>query len=284
MKFSIITPSFKQPDWLRLCLASVADQKGNFEVEHIVQDNCSGDAVNAVVAGFPNAQLVAEKDKGMYDAVNNGLKRSTGDICAYLNCDEQYLPGALEMVAEYFESHPEVEVLFANCVLISPDGSYLCSRPVLRPHYYHTKICHTNVFTAATFMRRKVFAERGHFFDTTYRDSGDCVWVLGLMEKKIPFATLGEATSAFADTGANMNLSANARREANAVTASAPAWARAITPFWSIMYRLRKLFAGYYSLPPFSYAVYTQSNPKRRTQFDVEKPVTVWWSRLSMVR
>ncbi len=93
LKFSIVTPSFKQPDWLRLCLASVADQQGDFAIEHIIQDNCSGEAVAAVVAEFPGAQLFAEQDKGMYDAVNHGLKRTTGDICAYLNCDEQYLPG-----------------------------------------------------------------------------------------------------------------------------------------------------------------------------------------------
>ena len=40
-----------------------------------------------------------EKDGGMYDAVNRGYRRAQGDILAYLNCDEQYLPGALKTVA-----------------------------------------------------------------------------------------------------------------------------------------------------------------------------------------
>lgn len=284
MKFSIVTPSFKQPQWLRLCLASVADQQGDFTVEHIVQDNCSGEEVAAVVAKFPGARLAAEKDNGMYDAVNRGFKRSAGDICAYLNCDEQYLPGTVGKVARFFEDHPEIDVLFADCILVKPDGSYLCSRQVIRPFYYHTKVCHTNVFTAATFVRRRVFEGKQHYFDTRYRDLGDCVWVLGLMEKGIPFATLGLFTSVFTDTGENMNLSPNARRESGEVRTSAPGWARALAPLWAGIYRVRKLLSGCYWPRPFSYAVFTLVNPSVRTTFEVRKPTAVWWNRLSVSR
>ena len=283
MKFSIVTPSFKQPEWLRLCLASVADQKGAFEVEHIVQDNASGTEVNAVAAEFPNAQLISEPDKGMYDAVNRGLRRSTGDICAYLNCDEQYLPGALASVAAFFETHPEVEVLFAGCVLVRKDGAYFCSRPATYPFYYHTRICHLSVLTAATFSRRRVFQEMQHYFAPSYRDLGDKVWVLGLFEKKIRFATLDLFTSTFTDTGQNMNLLPNARREARELRASAPAWARVLSPFWAAVHRVRKLASGKYFPKPFSYSIFTLSNPKTRTSFHVAKPTTVWWDRLSLI-
>ena len=44
----------------------------------------------------------------MYDAINRGLRRASGEILAYLNCDEQYLPGALQEVAAFFEKHPEL--------------------------------------------------------------------------------------------------------------------------------------------------------------------------------
>ena len=50
-----------------------------------------------------NAQLFIEKDAGMYDAINRGLARTHGEICSYLNCDEQYLPGALAKVAEFLK-------------------------------------------------------------------------------------------------------------------------------------------------------------------------------------
>ncbi len=283
MKFSIVTPSFKQPHWLRLCLASVADQKWDGGVEHIVQDNCSGPETAQVVAAFPSARLVSEKDNGMYDAVNRGFARATGDIFAYLNCDEQYLPGGLAAVARYFEQHPDIDVLFADCVLVREDGSYLCSRPALRPHYYHTKICHLNTFTASTFFRRTVF-DAGHVFPANYRDCADCAWVLGLMEKKIPFTTLPAYTSAFTDTGDNMNLKPNAVREYREIRDSAPAWARALQPFWVWQHKLRKGLSGAYSLKPFTYEIYTAQSPVARVAFPVDKPTSVWWGRVSLSR
>ena len=45
----------------------------------------------------------------MYDAVNRGMRKARGEIIAYINCDEQYLPGALKAVEEFFARNPEVE-------------------------------------------------------------------------------------------------------------------------------------------------------------------------------
>src|SRR5665647_3272917 len=99
MKFSIITPSFRNSEWLKLCIASVADQSG-VELEHIVQDSCSDDGTQDWLPHDPRVQAFIEKDGGMYDAVNRGYRRATGDILAYLNCDEQYLPDALAAVQD----------------------------------------------------------------------------------------------------------------------------------------------------------------------------------------
>ena len=88
LKFSIITPSYKNSDWLKLCIASVADQQG-VELEHIVQDSCSDDGTQTWLPHDPRVKAYIEKDAGMYDAVNRGYRRATGDILAYLNCDEQ---------------------------------------------------------------------------------------------------------------------------------------------------------------------------------------------------
>src|SRR5580658_5685732 len=104
MRFSVVTPSFRQSLWLKLCVASVADQ--GVEVEHIVQDACSDDGTLDWLLTDPRVQAFSEKDAGMYDAVNRGLRRASGEILSYLNCDEQYLPGALRAVETHFESHP----------------------------------------------------------------------------------------------------------------------------------------------------------------------------------
>ena len=55
-----------------------------------------------MVAEDPRVNAFIEKDQGMYDAVNRGFRRSNGEVLAYLNCDEQYLPGALKAVGDYF--------------------------------------------------------------------------------------------------------------------------------------------------------------------------------------
>ena len=85
MRISIVTPSFRNSRWLELCIASVADQ--NAMQEHIVQDSCSDDGTQDWLPRDPRVKAYIEKDKGMYDAVNRGLRRATGDILAYINCD-----------------------------------------------------------------------------------------------------------------------------------------------------------------------------------------------------
>src|ERR1051325_81686 len=66
MKFSIVTPSFRNSKWLKLCVASVADQEG-VEVEHIVQDSCSDDGTQDWLSKDPRVKAFIEKDTGMYD-------------------------------------------------------------------------------------------------------------------------------------------------------------------------------------------------------------------------
>ena len=101
MRFSIITPSFRNSEWLKLCVASVADQQ--VDLEHIVQDAGSDDGTLDWLLTDSRVKAFVEKDSGMYDGINRGLRKATGEIVAYLNCDEQYLPGALSAVKEMFE-------------------------------------------------------------------------------------------------------------------------------------------------------------------------------------
>src|ERR1017187_4789896 len=101
MKFSIITLSFCNSPWLKLCIVSVGDQ-ASVEPEHIVQDSCSDDDTQDWLPHDRRVKAFIEKDGGTYDAVNRRYRRATGDILAYLNCDEQYLPGALAAVEKFF--------------------------------------------------------------------------------------------------------------------------------------------------------------------------------------
>src|SRR6202142_2655112 len=151
MKFSVITPSFRNSNWLKLCIASVADQQG-VELEHIVQDSRSDDGTQDWLPHDKRVKAFIEKDGGMYDAVNRGYRRAQGDILAYLNCDEQYLPGALKAVRDFFEAHPEIEVALAGAIVVDGDGHYMCHPPALKPHPQHIWFRFSQL-TAAIFIR-----------------------------------------------------------------------------------------------------------------------------------
>ena len=287
MEFSIVTPSFRQPDWLRLCLRSVADQSSAarssggqpISVMHVVQDACSGPAIADVCAEFPDVTLVQEKDDGMYDAVNRGLRRTTGEICAYLNCDEQYLPGALAAVASYFHRHPDVDVVFGDVVVVNDRGEYLCSRQVVTPHRNHTQTCQLNTFTAATFFRRRILANEDLFFDPAWKSCGDAAWVLAMLRRNVRMAVLRKYLASFTDTTTNLAVTETSLEEYRRLGRLAPGWVRALRPVWLAAHRARRLAAGLYRPAPFGYDVYTLSAPNARVHFDVHTPTAYWRSR-----
>jgi glycosyltransferase involved in cell wall biosynthesis len=278
MKFSIVTPSFRNSDWLKLCIASVADQQG-VEVEHIVQDSCSDDGTQDWLPDDKRVKAVIEKDKGMYDAVNRGYKRATGDILAYLNCDEQYLPGGLKAVHDFFEENPQMEVALAGTIIVDGAGKYICHRHLMVPLPLHVWY-RFPVLTSSIFIRRKVISERGIFFDARWKDLGDFHWMLTLMKHKVPMAVCASFVAAFADTGENMNLKPNAIREKFDTDKMIPSMAKALKPVSILHHRLRRLIAGHFHLKPTKYQIYTLASPGRRVTIDVPKPNAVWWNRL----
>lgn len=278
MKFSIVTPSFRNSRWLKLCIASVADQQG-VEFEHIVQDSCSDDGTQDWLPHDRRVRAYIEKDGGMYDAINRGYRRAQGDILAYLNCDEQYLPGALKTVSDFFESHPGVEVALPGTIVTNADGNYICHRHSLVPHPQHIWF-KFSVLTSSVFLRRRVVAERGLFIDTRWRAIGDFHWFLALLKNKVPMAVCDDFTSIFTDTGKNFGLSPESVREIEATAAMAPKWVRRLKPVWVLHHRLRRLAAGHFSLKPTSYSIYTLDSPAQRVRFDVPKPTVIWWDRL----
>lgn len=279
MRISVITPSYRNSERLKLCIASVADQEG-VEVEHIVQDAGSDDGTLDWLLSDRRVKAHVEKDEGMYDAINRGLRKATGEILAYLNCDEQYLPGALKTVADFFDAHPDVDLVFADAVIVNGEGDYVCHRKVLKPSKFHTWLCHLGTLTCATFFRREVIDERKVFFDPRWKVAGDAYWVLQLLEKKVPMRVLRYFTSTFTDDGENLSLKPTAIQENNVLAESAPLWARKLAPFFVLQHRLRRLLNGIYFQRPFAYSLYTRGSPDKRVVHTVDKPTFLWRSRM----
>lgn len=278
MKFSIVTPSYRNSEWLKLCVASVADQQG-VEAEHIVQDSRSDDGTQDWLPRDPRVKAFIEKDDGMYDAVNRGYRRATGDILAYLNCDEQYLPGALKAVHDFLGAHPQIEVALAGSIITDGEGNYVCHRHQMVPHPQGVWF-RFPILTSSIFIRRKVIHERGIYFDPRWRDLGDFHWMLALMKNKVPMAVCETFTSVFADTGENMNLKPNAVREKAETDRMIPGWVKLLKPVWIAHHRLRRLRAGHFHLAATSYEIYTGQSTGGRVKIDVRKPTAVWWRRL----
>ena len=275
MRFSIITPSFRSSDWLKLCVPSVADQ--NVDLEHIVQDACSDDDTQDWLPKDPRVKAFIEKDKGMYDAVNRGLRRSSGEILAYINCDEQYLPGALRMVNDFFDRNPGIDVAFADMVVIRGDGEYVCHRKAVIPGKYHCWVGGAlAVFTCSMFFRRRILERNEMFFSEKLRDLGDIEWVMRLLKQRIPMGILPEITSAFTETGVNMNLLPNALREKAELLASAPLWARKLRHAVKAHHWVKRRMARGGSESPFSYSVYTPDSLAKRKNCQVLRPTTKW--------
>jgi glycosyltransferase involved in cell wall biosynthesis len=276
MDFSIVTPSFRNSRWLKLCIASVADQHG-VHLEHIVQDAVSDDGTLEWLLSDSRVKAFVEKDQGMYDAVNRGYRRAQGQLLAYLNCDEQYLPGVLKKVKDYFDGHPNVDVVFGDCIVVDQQGRYRCERRALTPQLFHTWAGHSLSFlTAAAFLRRQVIEGLQLYFSPGLRDVGDAEWTLRLIKSGAKMAVLPEFLGVFTETGRNMNLGPNAALEKIAFRASAPFPVRMIAPFALVHFRLRRWYAGHYSCKRHPYDIFTLDSPDRRKRFPVENPTFRW--------
>jgi glycosyltransferase involved in cell wall biosynthesis len=306
---SIVTPSFGQLDWLRLCVASIADQarssRGALAVEHIVQDAGTkgieefarslgaepGNGSTGAEQGDGSAdapspsrptegyrlEVHAEADHGMYDAVNRGLGRAHGELCAYLNCDEQYLPGVLSKVAAHFAEHPRLEVLFAGAIVVDPAGRYLCDRVPTLPTRAHTLVSgNLSFFTSSTFFRASVVRERGLWFDPSWRALGDSVWALRLIEAGVRMEAVAWPASTHTDTGHNLALSEGARVERGRLAESAAPWVRAAKPLIVAAHRMSKLAHGAYQPKAHCYRIYTHDSPHERTGLTVDAPTWRW--------
>lgn len=277
LDFSIVTPSFRNSQWLKLCIPSVNDQQG-VTFEHIVQDSCSDDGTQDWLPRDKRVKAFIEKDKGMYDAVNRGWKRAQGEFVAYLNCDEQYLPGALKAVAGFFRQHPDAEVVLTDTIVVDDKGNYICHRPSLVP-LKHQVWVRFSALTCSIFVRRRTVEELGLYFDTHWRDLGDAFWLKEMLKRGVRFAVLPQFTSVFTETGDNMNLKPNAQREREEKARLMPVWVKRFAWAFIFHHRLRMLLRGAYSQKPFDYWLYTVDSPTQRIVHHVSKPTALWKGR-----
>src|SRR4051812_47863135 len=101
MRFSVVTISFNQCEFLERAMLSVLNQS-DVEIEYIVVDPGSSDGSRELIGRYRDrlAHLVLEKDDGPADGLNRGFAHATGDVYCYLNSDDMFAPGAFKIVAD----------------------------------------------------------------------------------------------------------------------------------------------------------------------------------------
>jgi glycosyltransferase involved in cell wall biosynthesis len=177
MKISVITPSLNQGVFLQETLASVRLQDYS-DREHIVVDGISTDNTSVLLQSctgdeWSHLRWVSEKDGGCTQALNKGIRMSTGDIVGWLNSDDRYRPGCLSSVARVFERHPEIDVVYGDFTFMDQSGKHLRIRREIEFNplvlYYH----HINsIPSTSAFMRKRIF-DAGHYFDESLQFAMD---------------------------------------------------------------------------------------------------------------
>ncbi len=113
--FSVVTPSYNQAIYLKDTIQSILCQ--NFpSFEHIVMDGGSTDGTLDLLKSYPHLQWVSEKDRGQTHALNKALSQARGEVIAWLNSDDFYLPDTFALVHEYFTKHPEESIVTGDCL------------------------------------------------------------------------------------------------------------------------------------------------------------------------
>lgn len=124
-KFSIVTPSFNQGQFLPFNLVSVREQT-HTAVEHIVVDPGSTDGSRETAESADGIMLIAEPDRGQSDGITKGFSRAKGDYLTWLNSDDMYPDRhVLEKVAAIFEQNPDADIVYGKVDFVDEEGKFL---------------------------------------------------------------------------------------------------------------------------------------------------------------
>jgi glycosyltransferase involved in cell wall biosynthesis len=145
-KVTIVTPSYNQGHFIEKTIQSVLSQTYP-KIEYLIIDGGSSDATCDVVRKYSDRidYWVSEPDNGQSDAINKGWARSTGDILAWLNSDDYFLPGAVESAANALVSHSEASFVYGDAILVDWHGNSIGDMNT-----------HSRAMTHKEFMRRRI--------------------------------------------------------------------------------------------------------------------------------
>ena len=182
MKISIITVTWNVRDTVADCLASVAAQT-HAECEHVVIDGASTDGTRELLEAHRAqlAVLVSEPDRGIYDALNKGLARVTGDVVGLLHADDVFTDAqVLARVAAAFEN-PAVEAVYGDLVYVAREAPDRVIRYWRAGDFQPQRLRRGWMPPHPTLYLRRSVYERIGGFDTRYRIAADYDFMLRVL-------------------------------------------------------------------------------------------------------
>lgn len=181
---SVITITYNAGRELPVTMESLALQ--NFEdFEHLIIDGASTDNTLEIAESYckPNQTVVSEPDKGLYDAMNKGLKLAKGKYIIFLNAgDTFHTPGTLTEYA--VEAHKDRDIIYGYTIIVDSNRDYISPRHLTAPEKLTYKsfskgmlVCHQ------AFMVKKSIAP---FYDLNYKYSADYKWTIDCIKNSNP--------------------------------------------------------------------------------------------------
>jgi GT2 family glycosyltransferase len=173
---SIVTPSYNQARYLEQTIRSVLDQEYS-RVEYLVVDGASTDGSVEIIKNYASKGgvipslhkidwWVSEKDSGQAEAINKGLAHVQGEIIAWLNSDDYYLPGALSAAVRIFTEHPDVVLVYGDMLAVDQDG-HTTNTLTYKQLTLQDLLCFQIIGQPSVFFRREVLEQIGRL-DTSF--------------------------------------------------------------------------------------------------------------------
>ena len=184
-KFSIITVTYNAGKVLEDTIQSVVFQTYR-NVEYIIVDGGSTDNTLDVVHKYQEriSKVISEPDKGLYDAMNKGIRMATGDYLCFLNAgDELHENETLQKIVYTLKGKELPDVIYGETAIVDEEGHFLHMRRLSTPEHLHWKsfkegmlVCHQ------AFLTRRELA-LANPYDLRYRFSADFDWCIRIMKQ-----------------------------------------------------------------------------------------------------
>lgn len=206
-RFSIITITFNSEETIERTLKSVLAQTYS-DFEYIIVDGASKDSTMEIVRKYEplfdgRMKVKSEPDKGIYDAMNKGILRSTGTVIGIVNSDDWLEPDALENVNRVFEENGgSEEKIYAGGIMFHSDKGWTQELlPDLNRLEKAAKSYNMGgIRHPGTFVPKKVYSKVG-MFDTSIRMSADADFILRCYFSNHQFVAINKVLSNMADGG-----------------------------------------------------------------------------------